>query len=218
MRNACNNPIVIRTVNKVSRFLRATSQILFMQKDLFVSSSLMNPNPFSFSWTHQILHSLSSHFFLQKGHLFYSLISHNPISFFWILSALPLCAHSLQILWHLDHASLLQLLRSVNSSTTMSTLEFTPPMGPPSWSLLRHQTLCCWQVNNNNATTSTNKLITPRPKSRRDKVNEGLPCCNIHYITICWGLWGLAPTGIPRYLKGISLIVQCKKHSDSYTN
>jgi len=78
---------------------------------------------------------ISFFFFFWKEHLYSSLISHHSLSLLWILSALVFCAHSLQILWHLNHASLLRLLQSVNSSTTLSTPGFTLLMGPPPWSL-----------------------------------------------------------------------------------
>jgi len=73
---------------------------------LFLLPSWISP---PFFWTHKNLNSLSSLFL--KGHLSSSLISHNPLSFLWILSAFPLCARFSQITWHLKHASLLQLLQ-----------------------------------------------------------------------------------------------------------
>lgn len=65
-----------------------------------------------------------------------SLIIHDLLSFFfWILSTLLLCAHYPQILWQSNHAFLLRLPQSAHSSMTLSTLWFTPPIGPPPWSL-----------------------------------------------------------------------------------
>jgi len=116
---SCNKPTVIHAIKYSPFFFPRTSQ------------------PPSFSWTHQNLQSLSSHFFiLKKGiYLFLSVARTLSLSSMDPLRPPLLCSLST------NPVTFGSCISTSTSSIgefiymTLSTSRFTSPMGPPPWSL-----------------------------------------------------------------------------------